>query len=75
MRAFRVTIAVLVALVLIAVASRGAPLAALKSIPFWAIAAGFAAFAAWAIFYLYQVGVRRRRDRRLDPDEIAARRR
>lgn len=75
MNILRGIIAVLLLLVLVAVASRGGPLAALESIPFWAIAAGFAAFVVWAVFYLYQVGVRRRRERRLDPDEMTARRR
>ena len=75
MNILRGLIAVLLVLVLVAVASRGGPLAALERIPFWAIAAGFAVFVVWAAFYLYQVGVRRRREHRLDPDEIGARRR
>jgi hypothetical protein len=75
MHILRGLMAVFLLLVLVTVASRGGPLAALERIPFWAIAAGFALFVVWAAFYLYQVGVRRRREHRLDPDEIAARRR
>ena len=75
MHILRGIIAVLLLLILVAVASRGGVLAALERIPFWAIAAGLAVFAVWAAFYLYQVGVRRRREHRLDPDEIGARRR
>jgi hypothetical protein len=75
MPAYRALLTVFGLLVGIVFASRGGPLHAMESVPYWVYAAIFAVFAAGAIYYLIQIVARRRRLHRLDPDEILGRRR
>jgi heme A synthase len=74
MNALRAIIVIMVLLVLVVVSSRGGPLNALESIPLWAIVGISGAFAILAVIYLAQIRARRRRQHRLDPDELAGRR-
>ncbi len=74
MQALRAIIVVFVLLVVVVLASRGGPLHTLESIPLWAVVGVSVAFAVLACVYLARIVSRRRRDNRLDPDELLRRR-